>query len=159
MPLFCTLKSLKISTLMRFLKPKLRTLTLCQTFISYSFIVLKENRLSCYARSLWYLLTGEDIRMSIKRETANDELSGEQKIKKFAAYPNPVIGLLTIENPIQDEKVIISILDLNGRQIIELSSAESEIKLDTRSLSSGVYFLNVKTTKGILVGQSKVVKL
>lgn len=85
-----------------------------------------------------------------------------QDVAQIVIFPNPVTGALTIKYDISDmeyEMSDIQIFDVMGRTVnlqSEIANRKSEIVIDISHLPSGVYFLNIKTDRGIL--SRKVVK-
>ncbi len=67
-------------------------------------------------------------------------------------YPNPTINEITIESV--DSKIIsVSIFDINGKFINQLSDSENKQNIDLKSFDSGVYILKIVTEKGIVTKQ------
>ncbi len=71
----------------------------------------------------------------------------------FISYPNPLAGSLTVTTAISGE---LSVLNLLGEEMIKTRIAVGSSQLETTILSPGVYFLTLKTEKGISV--RKVIK-
>ncbi len=72
-------------------------------------------------------------------------------------YPNPTSGLTTIALSGINEEVDISLIDINGRTVLQLhptfdaeslSSNNSKIEIDVSGLSSGAYFVRINTNHG-----------
>ena len=67
-------------------------------------------------------------------------------------YPNPAINEITIESVVS--KIIsVSIFDINGKFINQLSDSENKQNIDLKSFDSGVYILKIVTEKGIVTKQ------
>mgnify|MGYP000456974270 CR=1 FL=1 len=71
-------------------------------------------------------------------------LINNQIFKDIKIYPNPVSDQLIIESERQGFEFVV--LDITGKEI-SLAKEEFNTKtiFDTQNLSSGVYFLNVKS--------------
>ena len=68
---------------------------------------------------------------------------------KFSVYPNPVNDVLTIANSSLYEIKSVTITDVNGRTIKNVSLGNvTETQVNVGELTSGVYFLNIDTTNG-----------
>ncbi|MCW3160149.1 zinc-dependent metalloprotease [Chryseobacterium oryctis] len=72
--------------------------------------------------------------------------------KKFSIYPNPAKETITITT-IDDKKYSFKIINSIGQNII----TTSDKTINIRSLSSGVYFVNIHDEKGTLVGNKKFI--
>ena len=67
----------------------------------------------------------------------------------FRIYPNPATHLLQIESPVT--KAIISITNLLGQEVLRQEVSEKQFSMDVSKLGKGVYFLLMKTEKGVFV--------
>ncbi len=68
----------------------------------------------------------------------------------FQLYPNPASKILTInERSSCYSKILINILDINGKEIISksLDKKEGSFEIDVSSLSTGIYFLELNASK------------
>jgi len=78
-----------------------------------------------------------------------DQLSVSSPVAgKWDVYPNPTNGLLNIETNSAIGNV--SVMDVNGRILKEFrfDAAPLSVQLDVKELTSGIYFLNIKSEKG-----------
>ncbi|WP_438711245.1 T9SS type A sorting domain-containing protein [Aquimarina muelleri] len=73
----------------------------------------------------------------------------EDTLSSFKLYPNPTDGIVNISMPIQK----ISIFNYYGRKILETSNSTFDIS----PLRSGIYFIEIETTKGRTI--KKIVRL
>jgi hypothetical protein len=64
--------------------------------------------------------------------------------EEFKVFPNPVKDELRIETSIDSLKTI-RLFDVTGKLTLTKESTLQSIKIDTRMLSNGIYFLTVKT--------------
>ena len=71
-------------------------------------------------------------------------------------YPNPSNNLVKVKAGAQINKV--TILDLNGKTVLEYSLNANEGTLDTSTLVNGFYFLRIETLSGIITEKMQVVK-
>ncbi len=78
-----------------------------------------------------------------------------EKNSSFIIYPNPAADFIEV-NKFNLQEVSISVADLTGRILITSEIYSTEIKIDISSLQSGIYFIELKTEKGI--STSKFVK-
>ncbi|HBY70519.1 MAG TPA: hypothetical protein DEG69_23820 [Flavobacteriaceae bacterium] len=62
----------------------------------------------------------------------------------ISIYPNPVENELTISGVTLDEYTI-DIVDVQGRVVVSNVSEISQNKISTSNLTSGVYFLNIRS--------------
>lgn len=88
---------------------------------------------------------------------SNDPLAVPQEEIKVALYPNPVVDYL---NVVTENNVIQSIrlYDLKGQLIKEkeMTSQEAAVSINLEDLTSGLYFIKVRTNKGSFA--QKIVK-
>jgi len=77
-------------------------------------------------------------------------LSNFQLDNILKVYPNPSDGIFNIEKINNTELVKAEIFDINGRSIksLDLSKANSTIKVDLSDAASGIYFMTVLSNKG-----------
>lgn len=85
--------------------------------------------------------------------TNNTVLANEDPLKKISLLPNPVAEILTVSIPEDDNFEMLEIFNSLG--VFQMNSKKQETNV--RSLSSGVYVVNVKTDKGSY--STKMVKL
>jgi len=72
-------------------------------------------------------------------------------ISNLSIYPNPVKNVLTIEG----SYISVDIIDVSGKLVL---SSEYVKTINVKSLSDGVYMLNIKTENGIAVKKITVAK-
>ena len=75
--------------------------------------------------------------------------------KSFRVYPNPVNDILTIENELSSDSKL-TIVDINGRIVKNVSSSSSLTSINVSDLNSGIYFVNIETDQGKVT--KKVIK-
>ncbi|MFA4852003.1 MAG: T9SS type A sorting domain-containing protein [Bacteroidales bacterium] len=63
-------------------------------------------------------------------------------------YPNPASDNLTIETP---QKATIEILNIEGQVLKSMNTEEVHATLDISGFARGMYFIKVKTEKGVAV--------
>ncbi|NRA93782.1 MAG: T9SS type A sorting domain-containing protein [Psychroserpens sp.] len=61
-------------------------------------------------------------------------------------FPNPTINILNVSTAVQDQITAMSIMDLNGRIILDID-AEATV-VDVSNLQSGMYLMNIETNSG-----------
>ena len=61
----------------------------------------------------------------------------------FRLFPNPVKNLLNIKSNVQDYDV--SIFNLHGQIIYTKKGSSNDLKIDTKKLTSGVYFVLINS--------------
>lgn len=66
----------------------------------------------------------------------------------ISVYPNPTNDFITIAFPV---KGMIEISDSKGQVIKKYNCNSKEIKIDIKNLSSGTYFIKIKTDNDILI--------
>ena len=74
-----------------------------------------------------------------------------ETISNLSTYPNPVKNVLTIEG----SYISVDIIDVSGKLVL---SSEYVKTINVKSLSDGVYMLNIKTENGIAVKKITVAK-
>ena len=72
-------------------------------------------------------------------------------ISNLSTYPNPVNNVLTIEG----SYISVDIIDVSGKLVL---SSEYTKTINVKSLSDGVYMLNIKTENGIAVKKITIAK-
>jgi hypothetical protein len=66
----------------------------------------------------------------------------------FAVYPNPTSGKIAINAPFNETNTI-TIVDLNGKKMLEEINFSNKLELDLIALNSGVYFLHISNQSKI----------
>ena len=74
-----------------------------------------------------------------------------ETISNLSIYPNPVKDVLTIEG----SYISVDIIDVSGKLVL---SSEYVKTINVKSLSDGVYMLNIKTENGVAVKKITVTK-
>ena len=76
---------------------------------------------------------------------------------KFAVYPNPTTGMVTISNDNNSTLQSVTISDLNGRTVKTLKlNGESTSQINIADLAAGVYMMNIASDQGSIT--KKIVK-
>ena len=66
---------------------------------------------------------------------------------KITVYPNPISTDITIELPVPSKNILVDITDATGKSVLRKTyKAAKTIEMDVRSLSPGIYFINVNTS-------------
>lgn len=77
----------------------------------------------------------------------------------FSFGPNPINERLLIQTPDNYSKLIISLINASGNQVLnETASGNAPISLNTSALAAGIYFLRIDADEK-LVSMDKVIKL
>lgn len=74
----------------------------------------------------------------------------EAKLMAIALYPNPTEGVINLNIPSGLDADNIRVSDLSGRPILyrELGNNRTEITVDLRNLSEGIYMVELNTSSG-----------
>ncbi|MGO4773872.1 leucine-rich repeat domain-containing protein [Flavobacterium sp. W22_SRS_FK3] len=100
------------------------------------------------AAAVWqdfYSITGSNTLGTIDFEAKND----------VSLYPNPVDSELFMQLNTAD-KATIQLIDTTGKVLIQKTVTASENSIDTSNLATGLYFVKVKSSEGIIT--KKVIK-
>ena len=77
----------------------------------------------------------------------------KSKESKFSLYPNPATDKTTVELSLTPANSQLSMMNLNGQQLITHKIAEPRTQVDISSLPSGVYFVRLTREKTVQVGK------
>jgi hypothetical protein len=77
----------------------------------------------------------------------------EQQKSQFLLYPNPASDKITIETTATPTQSQLSILNLNGEEVLTRSLIKPKTQIDISNLSSGVYFMRLTSDKTVEVGK------
>lgn len=94
----------------------------------------------------------DDFSVTTASASVDSALAGS-----FSVYPNPATDVLNISNSINAEINAITITDLNGRTVKQITangSVDSQINIS--DLNAGVYFVNINSNEGSLT--KKIIK-
>jgi hypothetical protein len=84
-------------------------------------------------------------------KTGNATVGVNDIISNLSIYPNPVKDVLTIEG----NYTSVDIIDVSGKLVL---SSKATKNINVKSLSDGVYMLNIKTENGIAVKKITITK-
>lgn len=90
------------------------------------------------------------------KEPIKDDSFQNQEVR---IYPNPTKGIIEIElpnNSVDNSQFQFTVLDMNGRIIIDKYKEPSRISLDLSDQPGGVYFLHIRN--GNVVSKWKIIK-
>lgn len=79
----------------------------------------------------------------------------ENEFANIKVYPNPTKGILNISLPQTSEATTLTLVDIQGRQILTKETSNTNETLNIEHLSEGVYILNIQS--GSLKTSKKVV--
>jgi len=74
-------------------------------------------------------------------------ISKNARIAEFNVYPNPAKNMLNIEFT-EIKKNNISLINVQGKEVLQMETEESGCKLDLTNIADGIYFLNIKNAEG-----------
>jgi hypothetical protein len=66
----------------------------------------------------------------------------ENSADSFKIYPNPAQNFITV-NSVMNEKVSVTIYDLNGREVIKTSFEGKQKSIDIGGITAGIYFMKI----------------
>lgn len=116
--------------------------------------------LSGYARSLYFVLTGERILIELNSDIGYEEVETlNEHSGSFYLYPNPTGGnevMLTVPENIKSG--FFQIFDMTGKMSVELPIIGETVRVNTSEWTSGLYLLQVYNDEDVL-WQTKFVKL
>ena len=122
----------------------------------------KPGPINGYARSIYYLVTGEKLELEIPElQIEQRENEKTQHDRQIHCYPNPSSDVLHIEIA---EKIastyLMTMTNLDGKTVMskKISSNRESIE-DVSSLSSGVYVLNITSSDEMPIYTQKIVIL
>ncbi|NHN26819.1 T9SS type A sorting domain-containing protein [Flavobacterium jejuense] len=107
---------------------------------------------NCFSLADQYRLAIDDVEI-----TAAVLSTSTFDAKFFKVYPNPVNNMVSISSGSKVTFDTISITDINGRIVKSFTyNAVTETNINVSDLNSGIYFLKIKTSEGIL--DKKIIK-
>jgi len=120
---------------------------------------------NCTAHSVcFYFLTGRNVQIYNNKTGCNspDEVVDEcfqlnvENItddKAFSIYPNPATDKITVEQPGLTQSGNLTIVNIDGLELITRQITEPKTHLDISNLPSGVYFVRLTNDKTVEVGK------
>lgn len=94
----------------------------------------------------------DDFKVTATSLSTNDFVA-----KNFSVFPNPSTGIVNLASKNNTAINEVQVTDLNGRVVKNVNTnGVSETQINISELTSGVYFLNIKTDAGS--GTTKIVK-
>lgn len=125
---------------------------------------MAANELSGYARSIYYALTGERLRVQLSHTNHSEpRTSNYNSLQegKISSYPNPVTGnehIVDINTNVYDQKYVINVKDVMGRIMKSENGGHGENVLDMADVTNGIYIIEVMLGNDRLF-TTKVVRL
>jgi len=95
-------------------------------------------------------ITAAEKQALIKKWDPTSNVNNVSGSKVISIYPNPVRNTLYYSCKSNDQTLKLSVLDLNGHEIILRTISNTEGQLDVSGLSPGIYFLQITSTVGVL---------
>jgi len=99
-----------------------------------------------------YKVTGTDTNQCSQKDsiliTVTKKMVGIKSLieQHMALYPNPISNYIMVESPVNAELTIYSI---NGQEIMRIKTSQKTTRINTSTLSSGVYIFNLKTKESV----------
>lgn len=100
--------------------------------------------------------TGVGIQPIVKAAKETNLAVNDERLKEdlaFSVYPNPAQDKITIEGEHFASNSVVTILDLQGRQVQSSTLNASKSTLDISNLTQGVYFVRIEDADKIGVQQ------
>ena len=121
----------------------------------------KAGPINGYARSVYYLVSGEKLPLHIPDHEIIPRIRKENKGEKkvFSIYPNPANSVLTISiNEKEQNQYLVRIIDMNGMEVLKKSiESNGDLELDISSLAKGVYISDITTIEGKVEHTEKLI--
>ncbi len=106
------------------------------------------------SKNIYYTLSGG---LYIDTFSVSTVLSVEDFEKtSLSLYPNPVLDFISIDNPDNIQINAVSVIDMNGRELLNNKYTNTNNTINLSNLSKGIYFIQLNTEKGIL--SKKIIK-
>jgi hypothetical protein len=77
---------------------------------------------------------------------------------KLEAYPNPATTTLSINTTGFTGRGQLRIIDMSGRPVVQQAMPASKASVGVQALARGVYYLQLVSAEGNIVGQTRFVK-
>jgi hypothetical protein len=77
----------------------------------------------------------------------------DSKESEFSLYPNPAGDKITIEISEHQAPCQLSMMNLNGEEVLSLTLIKPKTKIDISNLPNGIYFVRVTNDKSVEVGK------
>ena len=125
-------------------------------------IGLSQGPTNGYARSVYYLITGERLRLEKPEyvtieKRANTKTAAERKIISF---PNPVRRSILNINISDDElqEYQVNLVNMDGKLVRQVECLSNEkLIIHTDEMSSGIYILNISNKKEGIIHTDKII--
>ena len=95
-------------------------------------------------------ITATEKQALIKKWNPTMDVNKVSGAKAISIYPNPVKETLYYSCITNEHTLKLSVLDLNGNEIIQRTIANEKGQLDVSGLSPGIYLLKIISTEGVL---------
>ncbi len=97
-------------------------------------------------------ITGDVSYTLLVDDTSVDNLFADN----ISMFPNPASDIITLRSGINMKEV--KLLDISGRVVYASTTLSNEHSISVRSFESGIYFVQIFTSEGILTGKLQVQK-
>lgn len=77
--------------------------------------------------------------------------------KSVNVYPNPTInGFFNVSN-VSEEKLQIMLVDMTGKTVLKENISQGVTEISVNNLETGIYSISTQSSKGIVLGSSKLI--
>ncbi len=82
-----------------------------------------------------------------------------QKLEYISCWPNPVTDILKckLHSSLLPEECLLSIIDLNGKELLKIKPAENDVEIPVSKLPDGIYYLMLLKNNRLLAS-AKIIK-
>jgi len=114
-----------------------------------------------YARSVYYLVTGEKLDLNIPDYNLDSREREYTSGRKISCYPNPVKSILNVEiSEVKKNDYDLTLSNMEGTIVLEEKFLSNEIvALNISDLSSGIYVIQITSANSVVIHIEKVVIL
>ncbi len=89
------------------------------------------------------LTVSEDITTGISAINNN--------FNQLTVYPNPFTDKLYVNSSDENDKMEVSVIDINGKVLKRLNNVQNNQRLDLEDIANGYYVLSIKTADGLII--------
>jgi len=83
-----------------------------------------------------------------KKWNTPSEVKAVTKSSDVSIYPNPVKGIMNVNSPGLDASIKVSVLDLNGKKVLDQTLSKNKNQVNVSGLSNGIYILQDSSADG-----------
>lgn len=92
-------------------------------------------------------------------ETTNGSAENLRALEQISVFPNPAYDKFIIQMSLEEQSFQLAIIDCFGSIKYQQSGIKNQSEIDISNLASGVYIIQIRSTEGIVMQTTRLIKV